>query len=87
MSPSSTFGWHNDKPVQCDTSILVLRLGNTRSIQFRRNGETDHVSIPIESGDVYTLSYSNNSLYSYFSSFFFVVMGAFNNGSKINSSQ
>lgn len=63
MRPHATMGWHNDSPIDEHSSILVLRLVSSRNINFRKsNGVKTEFTQTIAPGDVYTLTFENNSM-------------------------
>lgn len=55
------FGWHNDKPIEKDSKITIIRFGAGKELFFRNTGDSSVVtSYIIENGDLWTATYELN---------------------------
>ncbi len=58
------FGWHNDKPIDANSRITIVRFGSGKDLFFRATKDSSNiVSHLIKNGDLWTGSYELNGKY------------------------
>jgi hypothetical protein len=57
--PGVKFDWHNDNPIDKGSEVLVVRIGGSKVLNFRR-GMDKKFSFQINHGDVYKMTQQLN---------------------------
>ena len=57
------FDWHNDKPIDKDSTVLVFRLGHSKKVEFRDNEKVKIATVLVHHGDAYTMTEKLNGIF------------------------